>query len=86
MLPGCVTVPDAVRVPYTLRSDDTLDALGPAFGTTGLGLGGRNAAMPGVLAPYRTVSVDTSEGPVATETTVDDTLDAVWQRLAAQGR
>ncbi|WP_406511397.1 hypothetical protein OG851_03005 [Streptomyces sp. NBC_00161] len=85
VLPGCVTVPDAVRVPYTLRSDDTLDALGPAFGTTGLGLGGRNAAMPGVLAPYRTVSVDTSEGPVATETTVDDTLDAVWQRLAAQG-
>ncbi|MFK0258317.1 hypothetical protein [Streptomyces sp. NPDC090445] len=85
VLPGCVTVPGTVRVPYTLRPDDTLDALGPAFGTTRLGLGGLNAAMPGVLAPYRTVSVDTPEGPVATMTTVDDTLGAVWQRLAAQG-
>ncbi|WP_405527290.1 hypothetical protein OG592_06250 [Streptomyces avidinii] len=85
VLPGRVTLPETVRVPYTLRPDDTLDALGPAFGTTGLGLGDLNAAMPGVLAPYRTVSVDTPAGPAATETTVDDTLDAVWQRLAAQG-
>ncbi|MEU5692269.1 LysM peptidoglycan-binding domain-containing protein [Actinosynnema sp. NPDC020468] len=78
-LPGRVTVPGTVKVPYRARPAETLAGIAPRFGVDALALGRANAAMPGILAPGQTVRL--ADPPRTTGVRADDTIEALRGRL-----
>jgi hypothetical protein len=85
VLPGLAALPpDPPLVPGAALPGDDLSALATRFATSPDALVTANAAMPGLVAPGRAISVPVGSGSVTTTTTVGDTFAAVVARLHAQ--
>ncbi|MDY7092720.1 MAG: hypothetical protein SX243_07080 [Acidobacteriota bacterium] len=90
--PGMAAFPtdaDALRVPYTLRSSDTLSAVAgrfayPEAAEANTQLATDNGAMPDVLVAGVQISVTVIAGTAQTTTEAGDSLDDVLGRLQAQ--
>ena len=77
-VPGRVTLPAWLAVPYLVPPGDDLDAVAARFGTDAVTLATANAGMPGTLVPGRAVTLPDAE----TATADGDSFGSVHARLA----